>query len=290
MKKVKKLLLLILIPILLLTTIIVLDSDVYAVNDDRPIDEVIVANVEYYDGFVSLSPVPATVINDIWNEANITRVLYIAFFDRDVSFRISSTISGDNIIYEVRFLAIVFDLATNPNDEGFKAFVTLYDKNGDIILDNDYRPIVDTYQSPAEFSFDAHEYNVGFFQDGFDHGYWEAKQWYAYYDNGEYYTGNYAYVKGYDEAGDYYGINHDGNLLTAEQWGEIRYGDGYGKGSSDEIDWWSWSTTFFLMPFRILNIEILPGVKIGYFALFSLLIGVVGWFFFIVGKGGGRRK
>lgn len=96
------------------------------------------------------------------------------------------------------------------------------------------------------------------------------------------------YNKGLNENRDLYGYYHDGVWWTAEAWGEYQYDKGYGKGIDTEIDWFRWSTTFFVMPFRILNIEILPGVRIGYFALFSLLLGVMGWFFFIVGKG--RRK
>ena len=99
-----------------------------------------------------------------------------------------------------------------------------------------------------------------------------------------------SYNDGLNEGRDYFGIYYNGVWLTAEEYADIRYDEGYNDGLSNEINWFSWSSTFFLMPFRILNIEILPGIRIGYFALFSLLLGVVGWFFFIVGKGGGRRK
>jgi len=93
------------------------------------------------------------------------------------------------------------------------------------------------------------------------------------------------YDEGYDDSKQYYGNYFDETWLTAYQFGQIRYNEGYNKGLSTEVDWFSWAITFITMPVRVLNIEVLPGVKIGYFALFTLLTGLVSWFFFLVGKG-----
>lgn len=225
----KKLYLLILIPLLLLTTIIVLDKDVYAVNTYNPIDDVIVATVEYNNGFVSLSPDINTVVNDIDYNGVFTRVLYTAFFDKDVSFRISSG-SSTKYFYNVRFVAIVFDYYVEVPD--FLAFVSLYDVNSDII-NTDFPN--DTTFVALDYSFNAWQYNIQLtyddgYNDGLDHGYNDgyndglddgyndgydygeavgysdgyddSKEQYGYYDKGEYYTGNYAYNKGFNEGAD----------------------------------------------------------------------------------------
>lgn len=90
---------------------------------------------------------------------------------------------------------------------------------------------------------------------------------------------------GFENARSTFGKLVDDVWRTADEYGHYRFLEGYDKGLNTEIAWYEWAFTFITMPVRILNIEVLPGIKIGYFALFTLMTGIVSWFFFIVGKG-----
>lgn len=124
-------------------------------------------------------------------------------------------------------------------------------------------------------------------------GYDQARREYGHYDGNQYIPANeygqLRYNDGYDEAKNYFSIVVDEIRYTASQWGYIQYYEGYENALDVEIDWFSWAFTFITLPMRIANIEVLPGIKIGYFALFTLLTGIVSWFFFIVGKGKGKK-
>lgn len=244
MVKMKKILLLILIPILFLTT-----KSIYAINDDRPIDEVIVAEVNaYYEGWVSISPVPATVINQLNYDADVKRVLYTVSFDRDVTVNIGWEDNGfirDN----VRFLAIVFDFYTLDH-YNFNAYVTLYDINNDIIIDTSPIELGVVWTFDFNLTYDVNQLT---YNDGYDYGYWEAKEAYAYYVNNEYYTGYYSYNLGYNK-----GINEQ----DATGFVGLLAGVFGGLGS-------------------LLAIEILPNISLGAIIAVPLVFGVIA---FILGK------
>ncbi len=201
--------------LLLLTTIIVLDSEVYAINTDDVIDDVIVTEVGYYGGVASLSPTTDYVRNDISQNNETIRVLYIASFNREVNIRIIATNSDDDY-YDIGMLAIVYDYI-DYND--YNAYVTLYDINGDIILDNRTYSLYYTLGLSFYINYDI---STGTYMEGYNN----AKEWYAYIDDGEYYSGNWAYSKGYEVSRDYYAYIDDGEYFT----GNYAYNKGYNDG------------------------------------------------------------
>lgn len=139
-------------------------------------------------------------------------------------------------------------------------------------------------------------YDKGFtdgYNKGQQDGYKQAENKYSIIYNGKFMTateyGQIRYTNGYGEAQTYYAYNSNGVYLTASEYAQIRFNEGYEIGLTSEIDWFNWAFTFITMPVRILNVEVLPNIKIGYFALFTLMTGIISWFFFIVGKGKGKK-
>ena len=68
---------------------------------------------------------------------------------------------------------------------------------------------------------------------------------------------------------------------TASQWGSRMYELGL---SESDFSWWRMIVYAFTVPFEIFKIELMPKLYVGYFALLTLVIGVITFFMTLRGK------
>lgn len=84
---------------------------------------------------------------------------------------------------------------------------------------------------------------------------------------------NIGWQHGYNDARFEFGKEHNGDWITASSWGTIEYN----RGLSNDFDYFEWMYVALSFPALVLNIEIWPGFKLGYFVLISVIFGLIAW-------------
>lgn len=130
------------------------------------------------------------------------------------------------------------------------------------------------YQSGVSKGYDD-GYNQGFsdgvnndrsYQDGLKDGYDAG------YDDGLRDGEIAGQQLGYDAAREFYGYYDNGQWFTAETWGDMRYN----SGASSNINVWGvMGNTFFNSIGAIGSIEVLPGLQLWFLVAFPLIIGII---------------
>lgn len=136
----------------------------------------------------------------------------------------------------------------------------IYDLNNKLIDSVSFENVSELNNTVIDFqqqNLEAIGYNQGY-NVGLNEGYNNAKEEYGYWDDvlGIYVSADYAYDEGYNV-----GLNAD-------------------------FDYFAWMRTALWLPAQILAIEIWPGFQLGYFAFFTLFMGMIGFIFRLFGKGG----
>lgn len=78
---------------------------------------------------------------------------------------------------------------------------------------------------------------------------------------------------GYNDAKENYGKFYNGEWITANTWGTIEYN----RGINNDFDYFEWMYVALSFPALVLNIEIWPGFKLGYFVLLTVIFGLISW-------------
>lgn len=116
-------------------------------------------------------------------------------------------------------------------------------------------------------------YNEGF-NDGYSGGYRQAEIELTFNN----------YNEGFNDAKEQYGYWDD--VLGIYVSADYAYDEGYDAGLNADFDYFAWMRTALWLPAQILAIEIWPGFQLGYFAFFTLFMGMIGFIFRLFGKGG----
>lgn len=86
-----------------------------------------------------------------------------------------------------------------------------------------------------------------------------------------------SYDEGYEKGKEDYAHYDSDNdtYINADTWGNIRYN----QGINNDFDYFAWMWAAVTFPAAVLNIELFPGVKLGYIAMFGVLMALIGLFF-----------
>lgn len=227
--------------------------------NNKEVSKIIVSQTTYIPhgiqglGDVELTPSITSVSSDLINNYSSELWFQTVSFTRDVNLLINNQVVYENI----KVIQILHDFYENYSS--YRIYIYAYDSNNALIGEM-YTNASATWLFTYVIS-----------SDPYSQGYIAGET------NG--------YIKGKTE-GFELGIN---DVTNNQKNYNLGYNTGYELGLTSEIDWFNWAFTFITLPVRILNVEVLPNIKIGYFALFTLMTGIISWFFFIVGKGKGKK-
>lgn len=112
----------------------------------------------------------------------------------------------------------------------------------------------------------------------FQSGYNTGRSQFGYYNGSTWLTANEYGNLRYNDARNYFGYYDGSSWLTATEYGNIRYN----AGLNADFDYVEFLWAFVTFPVAVANIEIFPGLKIGYFIFFSIALALIGWLMSLV--------
>lgn len=179
-------------------------------------------------------------------------------------------VTNSTVLYVINNVSYVY-YKVNDDD------LIFYSLNGTVITS-----FTRTDFNNVEFRHYLSTSQNGDYNSGVIDGYNQGRQEYGYYDyfNEVWVKASESFNVGFDNAKETYGHYNGSSWITADMWGDLEYN----RGLTDDSNFLDPLILALTLPFSLMTIELYPGLKLGYFLLFPLLLGITSFFVYLVAR------